>query len=230
MEHLLSDAGAAVFWQALGAAGALIFYGRFYLQWYASERSGRSVIPVAFWYLSGAGSLILLLYGVFYLKSPVGALSHCFNSVIYARNLVHIWREKGVLTRRLNWGFQGGVLLFVAVGTAMVAHVWLHRYQSQAGLPAGEIARAWAWVAVGVAGQGLFALRFLIQWAVTEARGKSVVPAVFWHISLAATLLLLASHLQQREWLYALGLLSTAPIYARNIYFTHRGRAVRAGD
>ncbi|MBW7863159.1 MAG: hypothetical protein GX580_12720 [Candidatus Hydrogenedens sp.] len=219
------DMGMAVlFWQTLGMAGAVIFYGRFYIQWLVSERQGRSVMPVIFWYMSGVGSVVLLLYGVFFLKSPVGALSHCFNSVIYARNLVHIWREKGVLTRRLYWGFQGAVAVMVLAGFAMVVHVWLHKYHQQRDVPTAEAARAWFWIGVGVTGQALFAARFLVQWAVTEARKKSTVPAVFWHLSLVASLLLMSSHLQQREWLYALGLLGTLPVYVRNIYFVHTGR------
>ena len=44
---------------AIGLVAALIFYGRFYLQWYTSERLKRSVVPIGFWYMSSAGSLLL---------------------------------------------------------------------------------------------------------------------------------------------------------------------------
>ena len=68
-------------WTLFGVAGGLIFYGRFYVQWIASERAGRSVMPVAFWYMSSAGSVMLVAYA-FALQSPLGALGQTFNIVI----------------------------------------------------------------------------------------------------------------------------------------------------
>ena len=85
-------------WTLFGAVGAVIFYGRFYVQWLASERRKQSVIPVAFWYMSAGGSVMQFIYAV-YLNSPGAALGLCFNVFIYMRNLVHIWRERGKLTR-----------------------------------------------------------------------------------------------------------------------------------
>ncbi len=206
----------------LGIIGGLLFYGRFYLQWIASELRGRSVVPVAFWYMSGVGSVFLLLYGVFYLNSPVGALSHCFNSVIYARNLVHIWRERGVLTPARSRLFHGGVAILVGAGVLLVTLTWLREYDVTRDAPASAQLRTWLWILIGVAGQGLFALRFLIQWAATEIKRKSVIPAVFWYLSVAASLLLMSSHFQRQEWLYAGGIACTLIVYLRNIYLVHR--------
>ena len=172
---------------ALSLGGMAVFYGRFYVQWYVSERAGKSVIPVAFWYMSGVGSVFLFIYGVC-ARSPVGTLSHCFNMVVYMRNLVHIWREKGVLSRGRSMAAHGvaGVVILTAVG--FMGHTWVREYQTE------PSSRTWVWLAVGVTGQGLFALRFLVQWAVTEWKRKSVVPVVFWYISIAAALLMASSH------------------------------------
>ncbi len=208
--------------QLLGIAGAVLFYGRFYIQWIVSEIQGRSVVPTAFWYMSGVGSVTLLLYGVFYLNSPVGALSHCFNSVIYARNLVHIWRERGVLTPARSRLFHGAIALLVAVGIVLVVYTWLREYRITQQAEPSQQARVWGWIAIGVVGQGLFALRFLIQWIATELRRKSVVPVVFWYISFVAAILLMSSHLQRHEWLYAIGICATLLVYLRNIYLIHR--------
>lgn len=213
---------SALLLPVLGYIGALLFYGRFYLQWFVSERQRKSVIPIGFWYMSGIGSIFLLLYGTLWLSSPVGALSHCFNSLIYARNLVHIWRERGLLTPRRSLLFQGAVLLTIGAGTLLVAWTWLNEYESTRDIPVVDQARNWIWIAVGVAGQGLFALRFLIQWAVTELKRKSIVPASFWYLSLVASLLLMSSHLQRLEWLYATGIASTIVVYLRNIYWIHK--------
>ena len=212
-----------LFFNLLGYLGACLFYGRFYLQWIISERQGKSVVPVAFWYMSGAGSVLLLLYGVFYLNSPVGALSHCFNSVIYARNLVHIWRAKGALSPRQSRLFHGAVGLLVLFGVSLVFLTVLREYQSTRETALQEQARTWLWIGVGVMGQGLFAMRFLVQWVVTEIRRQSVIPTIFWYLSVAASLLLISSHIQRHEWLYAVGISTTLLVYARNIYLVHRG-------
>ncbi len=209
-------------WYAVGITAACLFYGRFYLQWIASERRGRSVVPTAFWYLSAPGSFLLLCYAAFYKGSPIGALSHSFNTVIYARNLVHIWREKGVLSRRRYWLAHLGAGATVTFALTLLCLTWLGLWrEAQA---ARDDVRLWTWIAVGVAGQGLFACRFLLQWAVTEARGKSVVPGAFWYISLVAAVLLMSSHLNrpEPEWVFVCGLASTLPIYLRNIWMLRK--------
>ena len=57
-------------WLLLGFGGQVLFMGRFVIQWLASERRGRSVIPVSFWYLSILGALVLLAYAV-HRRDPV---------------------------------------------------------------------------------------------------------------------------------------------------------------
>lgn len=80
-------------WVAVGLSGQLLFSARWLVQWITSERRRRSVIPVAFWYFSVAGSLTLLAYAL-YRMDPVFILGHVANSVIYVRNLVLLMREK----------------------------------------------------------------------------------------------------------------------------------------
>lgn len=208
--------------QMLGYLGAVLFYGRFYLQWIVSERQGKSVVPVAFWYMSGAGSIFLLLYGGLYLNSPVGVLSHSFNSVIYARNLVHIWRAKDALSARQSRWFHSAVAMLVLFGLFMVLTTLFREFQATREHALQEQARNWIWIGVGVLGQGLFAMRFLVQWVVTELKQKSVIPGVFWYLSVAASLLLISSHVQRQEWLYAIGISTTVLVYLRNIYWVHR--------
>jgi lipid-A-disaccharide synthase-like uncharacterized protein len=81
----------ASWWVALGLIGQLIFGLRFIVQWIASERMGKSVIPIPFWYLSLGGSVILLAYSI-HVKDPVFILANLFNSFIYIRNLMLIRR------------------------------------------------------------------------------------------------------------------------------------------
>lgn len=80
-------------WVMVGLAGQLMFSMRFIIQWLSSERARRSVIPVAFWYFSLAGGVILFAYAV-YRRDPVFILGQSTGLVIYSRNLWLIHAEK----------------------------------------------------------------------------------------------------------------------------------------
>lgn len=86
------------FWVAFGFAAQLIFGLRFLLQWMASEKAGKSIIPIGFWYLSLAGGVGLLIYAT-KRKDPVFIVGQLFGCVIYVRNLILIARSK---TAHLN--------------------------------------------------------------------------------------------------------------------------------
>ena len=80
-------------WIAIGLFGQLLFSCRFLVQWITSEKMKKSVIPIAFWYLSIAGSVTLLSYAI-YRTDPVFILGQAGGLIIYMRNLVLIHREK----------------------------------------------------------------------------------------------------------------------------------------
>lgn len=73
-------------WLAIGFVGQGFFFSRFLVQWIASERAGRSIIPMAFWYLSLGGGLTLFAYAL-HLGDPVFILGQSCGAVIYLRNL-----------------------------------------------------------------------------------------------------------------------------------------------
>ncbi len=81
------------FWLVLGFVAQALFSARFILQWIASERAGKSVMPVVFWYLSISGSVLLLAYAV-YRQDPVFILGQSAGLIVYFRNLYLIGREK----------------------------------------------------------------------------------------------------------------------------------------
>ena len=84
-------------WVAVGLGGQLLFSCRWLIQWITSERARKSVIPLAFWYFSISGSLILLAYAL-YRMDPVFILGHVASSIIYIRNLVLLMREQQAVT------------------------------------------------------------------------------------------------------------------------------------
>lgn len=81
------------FWLGLGFLAQALFSARFLVQWIASERAGKSIVPDLFWYLSIAGSTLLLVYAI-YRRDPVFILGQSTGLFIYGRNLYLIRREK----------------------------------------------------------------------------------------------------------------------------------------
>ena len=80
-------------WLGLGFFAQLMFSARFLVQWLASEKAGKSIIPLLFWHLSIAGSVLLLAYSI-HRKDPVFILGQSMGIFIYSRNLYLIRREK----------------------------------------------------------------------------------------------------------------------------------------
>ncbi len=97
MSHLFSildvDNWMEFWWVAFGLGGQLMFSFRFIVQWVVSEREGRSIIPLAFWYFSIAGGIILLSYAI-YRQDPVFILGQSLGVFVYSRNIWLIFREK----------------------------------------------------------------------------------------------------------------------------------------
>lgn len=83
----------ATLWLAIGFAGQILFTSRFLVQWIASERSGRSTVPLAFWWFSIAGGVTLLAYAL-WRRDPVFAVGQAAGLFIYMRNLVLIGRVR----------------------------------------------------------------------------------------------------------------------------------------
>jgi len=79
------------FWLVLGFVAQGLFASRFVVQWISSEKAGRSVMPISFWYLSIAGALLLLVYAI-YRRDPVFIAGQALGGFIYVRNLVLIRR------------------------------------------------------------------------------------------------------------------------------------------
>ena len=80
-------------WLAVGFAAQLMFSMRFILQWLASERARRSIVPEAFWYFSFLGGAMLFAYAI-YRTDPVFILGQGGGLLIYARNIHLIWQGK----------------------------------------------------------------------------------------------------------------------------------------
>ncbi len=79
-------------WLIIGLVGQATFFMRFMIQWIVSEKKGESTIPVAFWYLSLTGGLILFCYAI-HKRDPVFIMGQSSGILIYVRNLILVRRS-----------------------------------------------------------------------------------------------------------------------------------------
>ena len=82
------------------------------------------------------------------------------------------------------------------------------------------------WLAIGFAGQAMFASRFILQWFRSEMEGRSVIPISFWYCSVGGGVVLLAYAIYKRDPVFILGQGSGLFVYGRNLYLIFRERAL----
>jgi lipid-A-disaccharide synthase-like uncharacterized protein len=80
-------------WKLIGWLGNGVFFSRFLVQWYATEKRKQVVIPVAFWWLSIAGALLLFAYATLYQRDSVFIFAYAFTWIPYIRNLLIHYRH-----------------------------------------------------------------------------------------------------------------------------------------
>lgn len=87
------------------------------------------------------------------------------------------------------------------------------------------------WMVVGFLGQFIFALRFIVQWIVSERRKESVIPLSFWYLSIIGSLMVLAYAVRQADPVFIIGYIFNCVIYFRNLYLIYtKKRTEQAGD
>jgi lipid-A-disaccharide synthase-like uncharacterized protein len=103
LSNYLYDVFVAKFdiWLAFGLVAQLLFAARFLVQWIASERAGKSVVPMAFWFFSIGGGLMTLIYGIVK-REPVIILGQFLANIIYVRNVMLIWKNRASGSQTLD--------------------------------------------------------------------------------------------------------------------------------
>jgi lipid-A-disaccharide synthase-like uncharacterized protein len=89
------------FWLAFGLIAQLFFTARFLVQWISSERAGKSVVPMAFWFFSIGGGLMTLVYGIVK-REPVIIIGQGLATIIYIRNIMLIVKNRGRASETLD--------------------------------------------------------------------------------------------------------------------------------
>jgi lipid-A-disaccharide synthase-like uncharacterized protein len=84
------------------------------------------------------------------------------------------------------------------------------------------------WVILGFVGQFLFGSRFFVQWIASEKRGESIIPEVFWYISMGGSAILLTYAIYRRDPVFIMGQCSGLFIYVRNIMLVYKKKRLLA--
>jgi lipid-A-disaccharide synthase-like uncharacterized protein len=84
-----------------------------------------------------------------------------------------------------------------------------------------------AWVAIGLGGQLMFMLRFVVQWIVSERARRSIIPVSFWWLSIGGAAILLAYAIHRHDPVFILGQSLGFVVYARNIRLIRAERGPR---
>ena len=189
--------------EALGWAGNGFYFSRFFVQWWMSERAGKSVAPPVFWWLSVAGAAALGTYAYLQADSPL-FVGYAITFVIYVRNVMieHLGDRAGKI----------GTL--PALGLGLVAALLMLRYGAT---PAGADTASKPWLVAAFVGQVFFSLRFVIQWYATERAGAAYFPRSFWWCSLIGNVLLLAYAIKRGDPIFIAGFAAGPFVQIRNL-------------
>ncbi len=162
----------------LGWSGNAFYFSRFLVQWWLSEKAGRSLAPPIFWWLSWLGAACLGCYAFLKGDGPM-LVGYSLTFVIYGRNLSI--QHMGPRAGRLG---PIPALALAAAGAAAVIYF--------GAIPSKDNAAPRLWLAIAFCGQIIFTSRFIVQWFATERTGKVDFPVSFWWMSLVGNIALLA--------------------------------------
>ncbi len=196
-------------WTLFGLIGNALFTGRMLVQWWASERAGRSVVPVAFWWMSLAATAVLLTYAYGRRDIPF-IIGMSVTLVPYIRNLSIYYRPHKP-PRPLGPILAAAILL----GCVPVL-IWREE----------ELNHGWFWV--GLLGNAIFMSRFFVAWVYSERRRRATLPLMFWWLSLVGSLILLSYSVAGGDLVFILAFTFNGIPYVRNIMLIRRERRRRA--
>lgn len=193
---------------SIGMLAQAFFSARILVQWILSERARKVLSPSLFWILSLAGAYLLCLYG--WLRNDFAIILGQFISYyIYLWNL----KEKKILSRcpvLVRWILLLTPLAAIA-WVASGAEEFINQFLRNDRVP------LWL-VLYGSAGQILFTLRFVYQLAYSRTKGESVLPAGFWIISLAGSILILSYGCLRADVVLIAGQSFGLVAYSRNLW------------
>jgi len=191
----------------IGLLAQLLFSARLLVQWISSEKSHKVLSPTLFWQLSMVASFMLCIYG--WLRNDFAIIiGQLISYYIYIWNL----QAKGSWNK-LHTAAQA---LFALIPVFILLHFLLDwnymfsRLFQQKDIP--------SWLIVfGVTGQATFTLRFIYQWMYSRRSGESVLPPMFWIISLTGSAMIIGYAIIRHDPVLIIGQATGFVVYIRNI-------------
>ncbi|MDN5290568.1 MAG: hypothetical protein PWQ06_807 [Anaerophaga sp.] len=201
----------------LGFFAQGLFSARLLVQWFLSEKAKKVVSPDLFWQLSLVASILLLVYGI--LRKDLVIVGGQFVSFyIYLRNLQlkNVWQSFPWWLRVLALSAPVLAILFLFITpTEYNIRDMMHNPLITAQL-----------YTVGAIGQFIFTFRFIYQLIYSERHHESLLPPMFWVISITGSLIIIGYAIVRRDPVIILGQIFGTLIYSRNLilYYTRRVR------
>ena len=199
----------------LGFFGQALFGSRLIVQLFQSEKAGKVVSPVMFWYLSLAGAFIFMMYGM--VREDLVIIGGQFLSYfIYTRNL----QLKGA------WTFPTLIKAVLLALPFLVTTMYFLNTDRSGAFILDVFTNPV--MLIGSVGQLALNLRFVYQWYYSEKRQSSILPVGFWQISVWASVLVIIYSLFHPVHNIDVVLLVSQTmgiaVYARNLWIYKKGK------
>jgi lipid-A-disaccharide synthase-like uncharacterized protein len=192
---------------AIGFVGQAMFFARFLVQWFQSEKAGRVLSPTLFWQLSLVGSFLFVVYGMLR-DDPVIILGQILTYLVYVRNL-QLKQAWELIPRYFRW--------FISI-VPIAAIAWIGWVIAQGSFSTmGDVVIPLHLLIWGSAGQIIFAGRFVYQWYYSEKSKQSLLPIGFWLISILGALMIVGYGIYRLDPVLIAGHAVAILIYSRNL-------------
>lgn len=204
-------------WTLFGFLGNLLFLTRVMIQWIATEKQKRTVVPVSFWWVSLAAALVFIVYAFrpFPDAGPDKTIHRIPFILGFAVTLVPYTRNLWIHYRPNRPPRPIGLIILIAIILVCLAEIafWHTNEVSD------------KWFLLGMLGNAIFSGRFIVQWIETERLRRPTLSVRFWYMSLVGSFILLVYSLQQGDPVFIIGFLFNAIPYVRNLMIIYRNRA-----
>lgn len=210
----------------LGFLSALVFGGRFIIQWLQSEKAHKCIVPRSFWQLSLIGNVLLFIHSFIQIQFHICVVQAC-NAVISWRNLDLMQTKRPAASFGVVCLLMGGSILITI--SAFALQDWLllgeggwMRIPTAPWQTASAPSVSYYWHLLGTLGYLLFSCRFWLQWWYSEQNHHSILPRSFWILSLVGALFSIAYFLRIQDSVNLIGPLIGMIPYLRNLMLLNK--------
>lgn len=183
------------FWvYVIGLVAQSLFGVRVLVQWIASERAGKVLSPGAYWVLSMAASLLMMVYG--WMRRDLAIIAGEW--VVY---FIYMWNvgAKGLFRGWPKWT----IVALASLPAVILLGGWIT--DGEFGPLVGDMGAHGALLALGLTGQAIYKSRLVYQIVYSVRRRESILPPGFWILAVSGSLLLIVYALLRHDWALLLG-------------------------